>query len=296
MGILKKIFLFAPVLLLGLFPASVAATEDTPKWNLSTRVFQQEGDQDAINNVEGYEYDSRGIIAGISRKLTDTVSLTINLGYVKTEVEGDTGDKTEIDNQSAGAYLSFVFDHLYFVTGFSYSMGDIDVLRNSDNIKGDTSSDSYSFYNQIGSHIDVTENFTLTPFLTVFATYNSINGYTEIGFGAKEVDDDDNWFLNTSLGFKYKYSFIPKKLSLTAKTAWWHEYSENMQVTTKIRDNDADSFKISSGVNAGQDRGICGVELRYNITDSFLLKANYDYTFGEKFSSHAGIIGLSIYF
>jgi len=277
-------------------PINASSENIDGKWNVLVRPLWQVGDQNAIDNVEGYDYVSKGLYVSMGKKLNERHSLGITLGQIQTDIESDSGDQTEIQSTSAGGYFTSIFRPIYVVSGISYTRGDIDVSRTNASITADTESDTYSLYGNVGYPIRIKKAVMMTPYVGYSARYQETDAYQETGLLGNQVAQDEDWYINTTIGMKARLPIVPKKLDLSLNIAWFHEYTDNMQASVSSKNVLGAGYVSTNGVDADNDRGICGIGVKCNMSKNMSLSARYDYIFAEKFTAHCGIIGLKVLF
>lgn len=293
---MTTVFTLVCVIVFLIAPFNAAAQSVKGEWSVMVRPFWQEGDQDPIDNIEGYNYVSKGLYFNVGRNLSDRHSLGITLGHINTEIDAAFGEHTEIESNSVGIYVTLIFRPVYIVSGISYTKGEIDFSHFYGASKGDTESNAYSVYGIVGYPLSVKSGILVTPYVEFSTRYLETDAYQETGLSDNYVKKDEDWYVNTTTGIKATFSIIQKKLDLSVKAAWFHEYTDNMRVSIKTRSALANDYTVSDGVNSSDDRGICGMGIRFDMSKHMSFSAGYDYIFAENFEAHSGIIGLNMSF
>ena len=202
---MKRFFIITTALLsFLLFTSTAIAEEEAYISGLWGQAFHTDAEQNSINSLPGFEYDTTGFILGYDRVLNDKLVLGVNAGYHETDVDGDLGDVSDVSTFLIGGYGSYNFYPYYVDFGLIYARGDIDSKRNQNLIKSSTDSDNYSLFMELGKEIALTDIVNITPVAGFTYNYVTIDGYTEQGSTGQEMlmEESDSFFFTSELGLK----------------------------------------------------------------------------------------------
>jgi outer membrane autotransporter protein len=269
------------------------------------RVYGSWGDQDDIDNDLGFEYDVVGFMLGYDMYSANNWLFGVNGGYSYTDVDAGVNTDTDIDTISVGFYASYSDGPMYIDSGLMYSNGDIDgdrtIILGAQQVaaSSSTDSDTYTAFVEIGYEIP-SSKYILTPYVGAMYSKVETDGYTEKAPSQPSaglvVDDSDDEFYSATLGIKGEY-FVDKILHLKGRLSWSHEFSDDIESTTKARFNSAGtSFFSTDGIEVDDDRFGFGVGMRYQYSPQIRFDFDYDLELAEDFDSHTGTVGMKYIF
>jgi len=258
------------------------------------------GDQDAISDVDGYEYDSKGVMFGYDWLASQTWLFGLNAGTVKTNVDAgyNLSASTDIDSLIVGFYGTYSQGIDYLDVGFTYIKGNIDTSRqiiigpDTFNVVGETNSSAYVAYADLGRNFIFNSRHIFSPSLGVQWSSTLIDGYAETGTGGSEFADNSTDLLSSNLGFKYEY--IPSnQIHMKFRGSWIHEWTDNSQSSVSSRFTalgTSGAYFESKGVDVGSNRYGLGLGVKLNMTDSVNMDLDYDLGLADEFVSHTGTV------
>jgi len=265
-------------------PAS--QSEESAFWG---RLLTSSGDQDDIDSISGYDFTGHGFVVGCDKKITKNTRAGVSGSYIKSDINSNTaGSSSDVNSYNFGLYGSYDSDlnrHPFYVDGVAiYSRGDIDISR-AGGITADTHSNTFSVAMEYGYKGQYTKSFTLSPVIGFQTSFVFLNGYTEIGTGALEIDDSINKFLSSTIGLKASYE--KKYLTLDASILWAHEFSSDRQSSTGSRAAGSTAqFAKTSGLDADADKAILGTSMTLGKVGPTSLTLGYDAELGHKNMCH----------
>ncbi len=244
------------------------------------------GDQNEIDEKQGYEYTSSGFVLGYDSEINKNLILGFAGGYMITDLKSDTaGVGSDVDTYSIGIYASYIKNRMYIDGALLYGYGDIDNTR--PNVSGNTRSDSIAIAGEIGYEFYGPKFLTIIPFISGKATSLKIDGYTEKGTAGliKEVDDISDNFFSMALGLVVDAP-LSEKLFLESRIKWMHEFSSDLRPETGKRNvGDTGAFALEKGINLGDDILSVGLGVRYIYSKEFSIDTNIEIEKGKQFMS-----------
>ncbi len=179
-----------PALALLAGPPSAVSTENgvAPKpvtgWRSFAGLYGGVGDQDAEQNLAGYDYDWNGLLCGGEYALSRETRIGLMLGYAKGEsdLDGESGSSDD-KMYRVGPYASISKDALFFDTVATFGVHHVDTWRDvgflNTRVTGNYTAHDFSWFNRIGYDLISASEMTLTPSYTLTYTRLSGHDYTE---------------------------------------------------------------------------------------------------------------------
>jgi len=153
-------------------------------WRSFAGLYGGVGDQDAEQNLAGYDYDWHGLLCGGEYALSRETRIGLMLGYAKGESDLD-GERGSSDDEMYrfGPYASVSKDALFFDTAATFGVHHVDTWRDvgflNTRVTGDYTAHDFSWFNRIGYDLIFASKMTLTPSYTLAYTRVSEHDYTE---------------------------------------------------------------------------------------------------------------------
>lgn len=196
------------------------------------------GDRDRTDRQDGFDFDSKGVTAGVDYRLTDSVVLGIAFGHVSSDVDIDGfGGELDSDSYNMSTFGTYYLGDFYVDGIFSYGWNDYDATRRivypSVNTAAKSDTDSQQYAINVGAGYDFHMNgFTLGPIGHVQYLHTDIDGYEESGAEGGHsltVSDQTIKSLLISLGGRVNYAvstrigvFVPE-----LRFEWNHEFEND---------------------------------------------------------------------
>jgi outer membrane autotransporter protein len=258
------------------------------------------GEQDSISGAEGYDYNTSGTAFGLDHQLNDKWLIGISAGFSNTEVDSETGStETDIDTTNIGLYVTYEVPKWYVDAGFSYGMSDVDISRRITGIgtnTGNTESDAYSLY-AIGGYHFGERPWIFTPIVGLSWTRVETDGYNEAGAMPQSIGEFESDTFNSHLGARLEY-FFDEGLVGELRATWMHDFVDDDQtVAGRFIGAPAGTGSFESkGLNPGDDSGILGCGMKWNMSETITLHLDYDVELREEFLAHNLVGGVRIEF
>ena len=209
------------------------------------------GEKDNTSEVEGFDFDNKGITAGIDYRISSDLIAGIAFGYSAFDVDFDTtinspnGQELENDTYSVSLYGTYYGADAFFVDGvlrggygdyesnrhiFIPNPGGVDI-DNDGNPDGDldrtAQGDFDSWFVDLGVRAGYDINLngpTITPSIGADFVYADIDGFEETGAGGLNLafEDQQAKSLTANLGVaaSYPISFEGGVLTPSVNAAW----------------------------------------------------------------------------
>lgn len=263
------------------------------------QILSSEANQDVRSGVDGYDANSRGFALGADHKLNDNTVLGVAYSYVKTNVESDNGNKTDVENNTLTAYGTWTEGNYFVDGGLSYGFGKNDSKRY---ISGTTAKGSYdsdmiglNVMGGYGFHFD--HNIVVEPRVTARYTNLSIDGFSEKGSSAALKTGDQRLEVGEiGAGVRVAGAFDLGKGTLEPefKLMGYHDLIADKSSTTSAFTLGGNSF-VATGVTPARDSYEVGVGANYKLgavtiggsyerlmktgfdADAFTAKVRYDF-------------------
>ncbi len=268
------------------------------------QAYGQTGEQDRRDNIDGYDVDSWGLVAGIdTENIAEDLVLGLAFTYGDTEVDSDNANntKTDIDTYGITLYGDYDLDDRTYLSGqVSYANHDLDTLRTNVggvsglNARGDFDSDQWGLRAELGRDYMVDSGLTLTPNVSANYTYVDIDSYTETGAGGANlnVDTDELHIFELGAGLDASWlhqnadgSYLKPVLSAGVR---YDVIGDEVESTSTFTGGGT-AFK-TEGFDPAQATFNLGAGLTYFSTDNWELSAAYDFEIKEDYDAHSGYL------
>ena len=216
------------------------------------------GDKDDTDEVEGFDFDSAGIVAGVDYRLTPNAIAGIAFGYSALDVDFDStinspsDQSLDNDTYSLAVYGTYYAGQSFFVDGILRGgYGDYDSERhifipnpggadidNDGNPDGDIDRTAKGDFDSWFVDIGVRGGYdialggpVITPSIAIDYVYAEIDDYTESGAQGLDLafDDQEAESLTTTIGAtaSYPISMDFGVLTPSVNAAWIFELSDD---------------------------------------------------------------------
>lgn len=147
------------------------------------QVLSSKADQDVRSGVAGYDADSSGFAIGADKELNANTVAGLAYSYVTTDVDSDTGNKTEVDNHNFTAYGTWTEGNYFVDGGITYGFGQNDSKRYivGQVAKADYDSELFGVNLTAGYGFNFDNGILVEPRVVARYTNLSIDSMTEKG-------------------------------------------------------------------------------------------------------------------
>lgn len=258
-----------------------------------------DADQSVRDGVAGYSAHTRGMAIGADGKLNDQLTLGVAYSYLNTDVNGDSGSKTQVDGHAFTLYSGYELGN-YFVDGsLTYGRNENDSKRYIAGTSAKADYDSNLFgANLVGGYTwHINNSFLIEPRVAARYSLVDIDSYSEKGSSAALKVDSQRFEvaeLGAGLRVAGRFNLGPGSLTPQAKLMAYHDFaadSANSTSTyvlgnTPFVTSGASAVRNSyeAGVGADYHLGAVTVGLAYDYTgksdfnaDTFTAKVRYDF-------------------
>ena len=241
------------------------------------------GDKSESSNELGFDFDTKGVTAGLDYRFTDQFVVGGALGYVSNETDFDAsrGDMA-VKGYTLALYSTYYHNQAsYFDAIVSYGWNEFDASRQvsfltfDEKASGDTEGTEISV--SLGGGYDFNRNgFAFGPYGRINYVSADVDGYTEnTSTGLELVYDDQSVdSMTTLLGGQLSYAISTSRGVFTPQLRfeWAHEFKDDSRfikarflydpTETSFRlstdDPDRDYFNLGAGVSATFGAGKSG--------------------------------------
>ncbi|MBK6510510.1 MAG: autotransporter domain-containing protein [Haliea sp.] len=250
-------------------------------------------DQDAIDDVEGFDADTSGVAVGYDLDLNQwRVGAAFSAGETNIDNDRFASDRIDIESNQLIVYGGFRQDQWFANATASAAALDYDFKRNNlvageGPIESDTDGDLLGMSVGGGYQYTMSDHIVLAPQLSLRYTTLDVDDYTEDGGLDLRVEYDDLDTLASELGVSAsaRYGAGDWQLGPTARLAWVHEYlDENEKATAWY----AGQSYIQEGFEPDQDFASVGLGMQASNEYGVSISLDYRGAFGSNFSSNQG--------
>lgn len=234
------------------------------------------GEQDTTNRELGFDFDTRGLTAGLDYRFSDSLVAGAALGYVTKDADFSGGaGRTEVDGFSTSLFGTWYAPRQFYVDGIltlgwnGYDTRRELVLPGVGAASAEADPDGFEVSLGVNAGYDYSRGpLTLTPQLRLNYTHATVDDYTETGVGginlAFEEQNIDSF--TTHLGGQGSYAVNTRfgVLLPQLRLEWAHEFADdsrdiearfvNDPTGTRFRvptdAPDRDFFNIGAGLSA----------------------------------------------
>ena len=253
------------------------AFQETGVW---AQALYSDANQDMRDGIAGYNAYSSGIAIGADGKLSDELTLGLAYSFINSDVNGDTGNSTEVDSHLFTLYSGYEYGN-YFVDGsLTYGASDNSGERHVAGTlaEGDYDSDLLGL-NLVGGYAyHLSDSLLLEPRLAARYSNVQIDSYQEKGSSAALSVDDQRYEvaeLGAGLRVAGSYPLGQGRLEPQAKLMAYHDFAEDQVSSASTYVLGGTPF-VTTGANPESDSYEAGVGVDY-LLGAFTLGANYDY-------------------
>jgi len=264
---------------------------ETGAW---VRVLDGDAKQGRRSGIAGFDADSRGIVVGADGKLNESTTLGLAFSHVRTDVDSQLGQETEVTSNLLSAYGRWEQGRFGITGSLSYGLADNDGKRYvaGEALKSSYDSRTLAAEIEAGYRYDL-GNVELEPLLGSRYSRVSIDGFREKG-SAAALDNGSQDLEVFDLGAGLAVSARLGELTPRARLMAYHDFAQDRIQTTSAFILGGESF-IATGADAtpwtyeadlGLDwsRGQYTLGVSYDYTrkadfkaDTWSLKARYDF-------------------
>lgn len=236
--------------------------------------------QDLRDGVAGYNAYSRGVAVGADGKLNDQLTLGLAYSFINTDVNGKSGNKTEVDSHAFTFYGGYELGN-YFVDGsLTYGVNDNDSKRRIAGTQAKASYDSDLLgLNLVGGYTwKINPQMLVEPRLAARYSQVNIDGYREKGSSAAlKVEDQRYEAIELGAGVRVAGSFNlgAGTLEPQVKLMAYHDFAADEASSTSTFLLGSTPF-VTSGAKAVRNSYEAGIGTDYKL-GAVTLGVNYDY-------------------
>ncbi|MEG5264490.1 autotransporter outer membrane beta-barrel domain-containing protein [Pseudomonas sp. JDS28PS106] len=257
--------------------SSGEAFEEAGVWVQSLYSDATQGRRD---NVAGYNAYSHGIAVGADGKLNENLTLGLAYSFVNTDVNGKTGNKTQVDSHAFTLYSGFELGNYFLDASLTYGLNDNQGKRNiaGTRAKSDYDSDLLGL-NLVGGYTyRITPQLLVEPRLAARYSQVNIDGYREKNSSAAlKVEDQRYEVIELGAGMSVAGRFMLGAGSFEpqARLMAYHDFAADEARSTSTFLLGSTPF-VTNGAKAVRDSFEAGIGADYKL-GAVTLGVNYDY-------------------
>lgn len=259
------------------------ALVDTGAW---VKVLDGNTDQSARGGVAGFDADSQGIVIGADGKIDTQTTIGFAYGHVKTDVDSDTGNKTDVTSHMFTAYGAWEDGPMSVIGSLSYGISDNESTRYvaGERAKADYDSKTLSADVIGGYKIELDDKFSVQPQLGARYTRVKIDSFTEKGTAAALSTGSQNIeVFDIGAGFQFGADLSDFKpfgadlgnLKPSARVMAYRDLARDSAQTTSAFVLGGNTF-VTNGADATKWTYEAGLGLDWS-KDNYTVSMNYDY-------------------
>jgi outer membrane autotransporter protein len=289
---------------MGLFAINPARETKWGSFVDGNGIFANGGD---VNYLQNYRSQSGGVTTGASYNWNDNLSTGVYVGYQGLQAQYNNG--RTIDNAVRfGVFGTYDLDGLYFnaLVGGAYHGYTVNRQINFGGLDRTATGrpGAGEFDLALGTGYDFTAgDFTFGPFTTMQYTYLGVQGFSETGAGALNLDVDPYntssllYTLGGQVGYNWRVS--PRVLvTPTIFAGWQHEFlQDSYQINSSFSTGGPDApFAYNTGTPA-RDNFYGGVGVTVGLGERWQATAIYSaFVGGQNQHSQNIYLGLGVNF
>lgn len=236
--------------------------------------------QDLRDGVAGYNAYSRGIAVGADGKLNDQLTLGLAYSFINTDVNGKSGNKTEVDSHAFTFYGGYELGNYFLDGSLTYGVNDNDSKRRIAGTQAKASYDSDLLgLNLVGGYTwKINPQMLVEPRLAARYSQVNIDGYREKGSSAAlKVEDQRYEAIELGAGVRVAGSFNlgAGTLEPQVRLMAYHDFAADEASSTSTFLLGSTPF-VTSGAKAVRNSYEAGIGTDYKL-GAVTLGVNYDY-------------------
>lgn len=270
---------------------------DKQQSNWWAKGFGRLGDQDNVNDGNGYDTKTYGLVLAYDRPINVNTRIGASFGYANSTVDGNrSSGETDIDSYQLTGYLNYLPGPWYIQGALTAGVDRYDGKRQivfpgvNRVAKSDYDGQHYSALVSAGNHFYFDNAVTVTPFVSLERSLIEVDGYTERGAGDANhrVDDEDYNFTQSGLGVKIERIIQSgaSTYSPEVHAKWLHDFSDTTTEQTAVLASGGPAFKVE-GIKQDRDLYNVGAGITFlscncgSDKNSWTVKGQYDYKWNE---------------
>ncbi|MGV8842043.1 MAG: autotransporter domain-containing protein [Pseudomonas sp.] len=257
--------------------SSGEAFKETGVW---VQTLYSDANQDLRDGVAGYNAYSRGIAVGADGKLNEQLTLGLAYSFLNTDVNGDTGNKTEVDGHAFTLYSGYEQGNYFLDSSLTFGVNDNSSKRQiaSTTATGDYDSNLLGLNLVGGYSYRLSDELLIEPRVAARYSLVEIDGYNEKGSSAAlKVEDQRYEVAELGAGVRVAGSFAMGQGTLEpqAKLMVFHDFAADQASSTSTFVLGGTPF-TTSGAKPARNSYEAGVGVDY-LLGAVTLGVNYDY-------------------
>ena len=274
---------------------------DKQRGNWWAKVFGSRGDQDDVNNLNGFDSKAYGVVLAHDKALNNQTRVGFGGGYARSTIEENNANgRTEIDSFQVMGYLHHAPGPWFVQAGISAGVDRYDGSRQiifpgvNRTATSDYTGQQYAALVSAGQHFYFNNQVTVTPIVSLQASRVRVGSYTESGAGDVNlrVDSQSYNYLQSGLGVKVERVIQSgdSTYSPEVHVKWSHDFKSTTTDQDASFTGGGARFN-TRGVEQDRDLYNVGVGLTFLSCNceknSWTLKGLYDYKWNKSdYSSH----------
>lgn len=257
--------------------SSGEAFKETGVW---VQTLYSDANQDLRDGVAGYNAYSRGIAVGADGKLNEQLTLGLAYSFINTDVNGDTGNKTEVDGHAFTLYSGYEQGNYFLDSSLTFGVNDNSSKRQiaSTAATGDYDSNLLGLNLVGGYSYRLSNELLIEPRVAARYSLVEIDGYNEKGSSAAlKVEEQRYEVAEVGAGVRVAGSFVVGQGTLEpqAKLMAFHDFAADQASSTSTFVLGGTPF-TTSGAKPARNSYEAGVGVDY-LLGAVTLGVNYDY-------------------
>ncbi len=261
---------------------------------------------DGSDNSLGYDGLSHGLVLGFEQAVSDTVLLGLIAGYYHSNVDLDgSAGQTEANNYNVGVYGQKLLDGVKLSGVLLFGYGDYDAERRID-LGATTATPSADYGSKsISGTLNISklythEGFKIEPFLSGSLSNTWVDGYSETGGGAlnMQVGDDRFSYGGVRLGVTLQKSFdLENESALNFKLMPYMGRNweiEGSKTSVSLVGGTGSTVINGQGLTT-YEAGLSG-EIAYDMTPATTFKVGFDVSGTKSEETYLGFLGMGVRF
>lgn len=253
------------------------ALKDAGVW---VQTLYSDADQGLRDGIAGYNAYSHGVAVGADGKVSDGLTLGVAYSYLSTDVNGTTGNKTQVDGHNFTFYSGYELGNYFLDGSLTYGFNDNSSKRQiaSTTAKGDYDSRLLGVNLEGGYTFTITPQVAIEPRLAARYSQVSIDSYREKGSSAALKIDKQRYEvgeLGAGVRAVGNFPLGQGTLEPQAKLMAFHDFIADQTSSTSTFVLGGAPF-ATSGASSARDSYEAGVGADYKL-GAVTVGLNYDY-------------------
>ncbi len=270
----------------------LASGDTFTKTGIWIQALAADAEQDERDGIAGYDADTHGFVLGLDGELNNGAVIGAAYSFTNTDSDSATSS-SDTDYHMLTGYWGQSYGKVLLDGQVYYAWGD-NSSRRAIGATADYDSKLYGARIGTGYQLDLGNDAQLIPTLSLDYSRLSVDGYTEKGAGALNIQGEDYNRLELGLAGELNKTYQINQMLVTPRLTLgvYHDFeAEAQSVTAAFAAAPAATFTVT-GAEPEKTRYTAGFGVEMLKGENFSADVEYNYNWQDDFDAHAGALKL----